>query len=59
MLIMKKIQKQIQKIVRKKLIRLQLELQRFYQRKHLVLLRMNISLFIKSYLQGFMDMPEN
>ena len=28
-------------------------------RKHLVLLRMSISLFIKSYLQGFMDMPEN
>lgn len=27
--------------------------------KHLVLLRMSISLFIKSYLQGFMDMPEN
>lgn len=27
--------------------------------KHLVLLRMSISLFIKSCLLGFMDMPEN
>ena len=32
---------------------------RFYQRRHLALLQMSISLFIKSCLQGFMDMPEN
>ena len=36
-----------------------LELQKFYRRKHLVLLRMSISLFIKSCLLGFMDMQEN
>ena len=35
------------------------ELQKFYRRKHLVLLRMSISLFIKSCLLGFMDMQEN
>lgn len=29
------------------------------EEKHLVLLRMSISLFIKSCLLGFMDMPEN
>lgn len=34
-------------------------MQKFYRRKHLVLLRMSISLFIKSCLLGFMDMQEN
>lgn len=32
---------------------------KFYRRKHLVLLRMSISLFIKSCLLGLMDMQEN
>ena len=32
---------------------------KIYRRKHLVLLRMSISLFIKSCLLGFMDMQEN
>ena len=31
----------------------------FANGRHLVLLQMSISLFIKSCLQGFMDMPEN
>ena len=34
-------------------------LAKFYRRKHLVLLRMSISLFIKSCLLGLMDMQEN
>ena len=51
--------KQIQTTVRKRLTKLLLELQKFYRRKHLVLLRMSISLFIKSCLLGFMDMQEN
>ena len=52
-------QKQIQTTVRKRPTKLLLELQKFYRRKHLVLLRMSISLFIKSCLLGFMDMQEN
>nr|WP_330426907.1 antitoxin VbhA family protein [Blautia sp. OF11-22] len=32
---------------------------KIYRRKHLVLLRMSISLFIKSCLLGLMDMQEN
>ena len=51
--------KQIQTTVRKRPTKLLLELQKFYRRKHLVLLRMSISLFIKSCLLGFMDMQEN
>ena len=45
--------------VQKKQIRLLLGLQRFYRRRHLALRQMSISLFTKSCLQEFMDMPEN
>ena len=34
-------------------------LQKFFPKQRSHFLRMSISLFIKSYLQGFMDMPEN